>query len=200
MMDWCCAIGHRKKVSMDCPAPKVYFFPVHFGWPCAGISSTGKKKRANYSSAFSICATISGCSRKSTIHARSVSSAIFLRLSHTSRWGVARDYSLVRTYCRFAATKVVLEVRLPSLTRRAGCWPAVRLSSDSSTAKNFRLAGPMCLTCATCGGLGARPTSEPSWLTSESLLFARRNEPSDQIFNRDDPTKPFVFVDDSREA
>ena len=68
------------------PGAKEFFFPVPFGWRIAGICSAEKKKRANYSSGCSMCATILDCSRKNTIRARSVSSEIFLRLSRTSPW------------------------------------------------------------------------------------------------------------------
>jgi hypothetical protein len=71
---------------MDCQAPKEYFFPARFGSLIVGTSSAGKKKRENYSSAYSIFATMSDCSPKSTIHARSVSWEIFRRLSRTSLW------------------------------------------------------------------------------------------------------------------
>ena len=78
-----CAIDHRKRALMDCQELKEHFFPARFGSPIAGTSSAGKKKRENCSSACSMCATISDCSPKSSIHARSVSWEIFLRLFRT---------------------------------------------------------------------------------------------------------------------
>jgi hypothetical protein len=57
-MAWCCAIDRRKWASMDYQAQRECFFPARFGWPIAGTSSAGKKKRENYSSACSIFATI----------------------------------------------------------------------------------------------------------------------------------------------
>src|SRR6266481_8029025 len=95
-MAWCYAIDRRRLESMDCQAPKEYFFPARFGWRIVGTCSAAKKKRANYSSACSTCATISDFFRKSTIHAANVSWEIFLKLSRTWRWLAAPEFSPMR--------------------------------------------------------------------------------------------------------
>ena len=124
---WCrmvlsCVIARRKQMSMDCPAAKASFFCVRSGWPiaCTLMGRTDEARR--FSSACSICATMSACFRRNTIRARNAARQFSRRPLHVALVNTAPS-------CQAALLVAMEQRRRRGHKRRAAPGRSGRLDS-----------------------------------------------------------------------
>src|SRR5581483_1958155 len=100
-MDSSCVIGRRNVVWMGCRDVKGFSCHARSGWSLAGTCSTGRKKRANFSSACLRCETIWDFFPRNTIRARNGSWEIFRRHFRTLRFLLPPESLRVKRRLRY---------------------------------------------------------------------------------------------------